>query len=186
MVITLGAHDRSECCYSLQYVDHHDDTRATTNPWTMRHSLVYQKFDTRTLKCSCIMIRPSYHMELSLRSVLEGDIELALKFNSEWTNIHCLFFTSLAENWSQLINYLDMRVTDMVSPTDLEGLETKFLAVQNRDPVTLARKSGPHTMVLRRVKIGHQRFKLLGGSDHQSSKSAESEYKGDKGDHRPD
>lgn len=112
------------------------------------------------------MIRPSYHMELSLRSVLEGDIESALKFNGEWTNLHCLFFTSLAENWSQLINYLDMRVTDMVSPIDFEGLETKHLAVQNRDPVTLARKPGSDIMVLRRVEIGHQRSTLPGGSDH--------------------
>ena len=54
-------------------------------------------------------------MEQQLRSILEGYTESALEFNDKWTNPHLLFFGSLSENWNDYINYLDMRVTTLVS-----------------------------------------------------------------------
>ena len=103
-----------ECCYSLKYVDNHDDSRNTVNPWSMRQTLVYHKFKLTTRQCSCFLVRISCDMELQLRSVLEGDIKSALDFTAGWTNVHLLFFGSLIGNWSRYIAYIDMRVTYLV------------------------------------------------------------------------
>ena len=103
-----------ECCYSLKYVDNHDDSRDTVNPWSMRQTLVYHKFNLTTKQCSCFLVRVSCDMEHQLRSVLQGDIESALEFTAGWANIHLLFFGSLIGNWNHCIAYLDMRVTYLV------------------------------------------------------------------------
>ena len=103
-----------ECCYSLKYVDNHDDSRDTVNPWSMRQTLVYHKFNLSTKQCSYFLVRVSCDMELQLRSVLQGDIASALEFTDGWTNIHLLFFGSLIGNWNHCIAYIDMRITYLV------------------------------------------------------------------------
>ena len=111
---TIGPHCASECCYSLKYADHHDDTRDGTNPWSMRSAVVWQRFDTRTLQNKHIVIRESNHMELELRSILQGSAQVAKDFASQWLNIHILYFNSIIGNWTRFVSYLDKRVTDTV------------------------------------------------------------------------
>jgi hypothetical protein len=53
-------------------------------------------------------------MEKSLQSVLEADQGLVSRFKADWRNVHALFMETLEENWREYINFLDMKVTELV------------------------------------------------------------------------
>ena len=53
-------------------------------------------------------------MEDRLRNVLERSQTSAESFNSKWTNIHRLYLESLGENWRNYINYIDLKVAELV------------------------------------------------------------------------
>ena len=106
--------ERIEFCYLLKVVDRHDDTRVDVNPWSIRQTAVYQKFNITTRQSCHITVRLASEMETRLRRILEGDRDQAADFNSHWKNFHLLCLGSLSESWRQYINFLDMRITQLV------------------------------------------------------------------------
>lgn len=53
-------------------------------------------------------------MQVALKDTLQGALEVARGFTSEWGEIHLLFLHTLNENWRQYINYLDQEVSKIV------------------------------------------------------------------------
>jgi len=104
----------TETSYILKVVDRHDDTRDEVNPWSIRQTAIYQKFHTTTKQSCHITVRFSIEMENRLRTILEGSRDKAADFNSDWKNFHLLCLRSLCESWRQYINFLDLKVTELV------------------------------------------------------------------------
>lgn len=103
----------------LKYVEKHDDSpEVSSNPWTIRQTVIYQRFDCRSLQSNHIFVRLSMSTRCALQDVLQSDHDAGeiCQFISRWGSIHVLFLRTLNENWRQYINYLDGEVESIVRP----------------------------------------------------------------------
>ncbi|KAH7143768.1 hypothetical protein EDB81DRAFT_842978 [Dactylonectria macrodidyma] len=122
-----GAMNAFESCYLLKYIGLREDASKGTNPWSIRHSLIYQKVDFKTCETNHILIRIPETMENRLGESVLKDTELASDFVKKWAQLHSMSFGSVGDNLRQFINYLDEEVTSIFERIALAGVEPDIL-----------------------------------------------------------
>ncbi|KAH7159766.1 hypothetical protein B0J13DRAFT_616567 [Dactylonectria estremocensis] len=122
-----GAMNAFESCYLLKYVGLREDASKGTNPWSIRHSLIYQKVDFKTCETDHILLRIPETMENRLGESVLKDTELARDFVRKWAQLHSMSFSSVGDNLRRFINYLDEEVTGIFERIALAGVEPDIL-----------------------------------------------------------
>ncbi|KAJ4098276.1 hypothetical protein NW756_002860 [Fusarium oxysporum] len=120
---STGSLSSFECSYLLKYIEKRDDARPGSNPWSIRHALIYQKVSHEESELSHILIRlPLAVKKLLGSSVLNRGGESS-NFIEDWTNIHITCFSSVDHNLHQFINYLDEEVDKLFKRVIMAGVE---------------------------------------------------------------
>ncbi|KAG5765857.1 hypothetical protein H9Q72_006061 [Fusarium xylarioides] len=94
-----------ESSYLLKYIEKRIDARPGSNPWSIRHTLIYQRVSIEENKLSHILIR------------------LPTAFIEDWTNLHITCFCSVDHNLHQFINYLDEEIDKLFKRVIMAGVE---------------------------------------------------------------
>ncbi|KNB12399.1 hypothetical protein FOXG_12004 [Fusarium oxysporum f. sp. lycopersici 4287] len=120
---STGSLSSFECSYLLKYIEKRDDARPGSNPWSIRHALIYQKVSHEESELSHILIRlPLAVKKLLGSSVLNRSGESS-NFVEDWTNLHITCFSSVDHNLHQFINYLDEEVDKLFKRVIMAGVE---------------------------------------------------------------
>ncbi|EGU81490.1 hypothetical protein FOXB_08000 [Fusarium oxysporum f. sp. conglutinans Fo5176] len=120
---STGSLSSFECSYLLKYIEKRDDARPGSNPWSIRHALIYQKVSHEESELSHILIRlPLAVKKLLGSSVLNRSGESS-SFIEDWTNLHITCLSSVDHNLHQFINYLDEEVDKLFKRVIMAGVE---------------------------------------------------------------
>ena len=103
-----------ESCYLLKYVGKRGGATPGTNPWSIRHALIYQKTSSTTECVSNLLIRLPDKVKQQLSDCLTSDETGPTEFVNDWTRLHAACFSSVDDDMRQFINYLDEEVTKVV------------------------------------------------------------------------
>ncbi|KAL9561693.1 hypothetical protein ACKAV7_014249 [Fusarium commune] len=122
-VDSTGSLSSFECSYLLKYIEKRDDARPGSNPWSIRHALIYQKVSHEESKLCHILIRIPFAVKKLLgSSVLDRSGESS-SFIEDWTNLHVTCFSSVDHNLHQFINYLDEEIDKLFKRVIMAGVE---------------------------------------------------------------
>ncbi|KAF4475782.1 hypothetical protein FAGAP_12629 [Fusarium agapanthi] len=122
-VSSAGILSSFECSYLLKYIEKRDGARPGSNPWSIRHTLIYQKVSVEENKLTHILIRLPLAVKKFLgSSVLKISRERS-QFIEDWTNLHITCFSSVDHNLHQFINYLDEEIDKLFKRVILAGVE---------------------------------------------------------------
>ncbi|KAG5777920.1 hypothetical protein H9Q73_008423 [Fusarium xylarioides] len=112
-----------ESSYLLKYIEKRIDARPGSNPWSIRHTLIYQRVSIEENKLSHILIRlPTAVKKLLGSSILKITRERS-QFIEDWTNLHITCFCSVDHNLHQFINYLDEEIDKLFKRVIMAGVE---------------------------------------------------------------
>ncbi|KAF5635795.1 hypothetical protein F52700_5107 [Fusarium sp. NRRL 52700] len=112
-----------ECSYLLKYIERRDDARPGSNPWAIRHALIYQRVSYKESKLSHILIRlPTAVKKLLSTSILKLDRQDS-QFIEDWTNLHITCFCSVDHDLHRFINYLDEEIDKLFKRVIMAGVE---------------------------------------------------------------
>ncbi|KAF5003356.1 hypothetical protein FDECE_10086 [Fusarium decemcellulare] len=111
-----------ESCYLLKYVGKRDGATPGTNPWSIRHALIYQKVSREATRVSHILIRVPENVKQQLGSHLLRDDGNVMEFAQDWTHIHTACFSSVDRDLREFINYLDEEITKVFERVIMSGL----------------------------------------------------------------
>jgi len=107
---------RTEMCYLLKYVDKKENANKASNPWSIRHALIYQKSALETESNEYIFARLSDFLGETFRSLLSKTrAQIPPITSPHWTEIQALCFRSVINNWRSYINWIDQEVSVIVS-----------------------------------------------------------------------
>lgn len=102
-----------EICYNLKYAE--KNNRLPEDPWSVRQTCVYQKFEYDCKRSTWILVQPSERARNRLQEVFKSrtteDIDRSVH---NPLDIHLLFISASAENWRWYFNYLEESLIDMV------------------------------------------------------------------------
>ncbi|KAK4167861.1 hypothetical protein QBC43DRAFT_125351 [Cladorrhinum sp. PSN259] len=119
-----GVIERSEICYLLKYVGRRENARLGTDPWSVRHALVYQQTDLNSHQSNHILIRiPEVAKSRLEERLLDRDPQQACEFVNNWTGLHTLCFDSVQDSLRQCTNYFDQEITSVFKRLLLSGIE---------------------------------------------------------------
>ncbi|KAI1044238.1 hypothetical protein LB505_008657 [Fusarium chuoi] len=122
-VDSTGSLSLFECSYLLKYIERRDDARPGSDPWSIRHAVIYQKVSHQESKLHHILIRlPLAVKKLLGSSVLDRSGESS-SFIEDWTHIHIACFSSVDHNLHQFINYLDEEIDKLFKRVIMAGVE---------------------------------------------------------------
>ncbi|KAF5647073.1 hypothetical protein F25303_5246 [Fusarium sp. NRRL 25303] len=109
--------------YLLKYIERRDDARPGSDPWSIRHAVIYQKVSHQESKLHHILIRlPLAVKKLLGSSVLDRSGESS-SFIEDWTHLHIACFSSVDHNLHQFINYLDEEIDKLFKRVIMAGVE---------------------------------------------------------------
>ncbi|MCJ1357728.1 MAG: hypothetical protein MMC33_007724 [Icmadophila ericetorum] len=117
-----GALESVESCYLLKYVEPHEDSGPTINPYSIRHAAVYQKYLVASRQSKSILIRLSREMQEQLGNRLRST-DFPFESLTQWSTIHLLCLGSLANGWRQFINYLDEEVDKLFTKVIITSVD---------------------------------------------------------------
>ncbi|KAF8251002.1 hypothetical protein K440DRAFT_638836 [Wilcoxina mikolae CBS 423.85] len=117
-----------EFCYCLRYVAKHD--REQQNPWSLRQTAVYQRYDSTSQSSKWILIQPSESLRVELAEYLESEVIMtgsAIIADCNAHTVHVMIFSSTERGWREYMNYLQ---------AELNVLEKKavYSSVKKHDP----------------------------------------------------
>ncbi|KAH7006596.1 hypothetical protein EDB82DRAFT_544376 [Fusarium venenatum] len=115
-----------ESCYLLKYIDRRDIVRQCVNPWTIRHALIYQKFDRIDSRTSHLLARLPTAVSRLLGESIGNSGEKSV-FVQDWSHLHTTCFSSINDNLRKFINYLDHEITDLFHRVIMAGVEPEKL-----------------------------------------------------------
>jgi hypothetical protein len=100
-----------EFVYNLRYPEEHG--RDLRDPWSMRHTAIYQKYDVEKDTSVWILLQPSKACYQQLRQIFLSDKFGSLQKHRKhfW---HMLFMWSFEQNWRDYINFLEKDLTTLV------------------------------------------------------------------------
>jgi hypothetical protein len=98
----------------LKYAELHDDIREGINPWSIRHTAIYEKRNLESRAITAILIRPSQDMSALLKLAMEEEPTTVLNNCGEMGSLHILMTASLYTGWKGFINYMDGQVSELV------------------------------------------------------------------------
>lgn len=102
-----------EICYNIKYVEKNE--RLENDPWSVRQTCVYQKFEYSKKSSTWILVQPSEKVQSRLPEVFKArtteDIENSVH---NPLDVHLVFLSAAAENWRWYYNSLEEKLADMV------------------------------------------------------------------------
>ncbi|KAK6538857.1 hypothetical protein TWF694_010417 [Orbilia ellipsospora] len=105
--------------YLFKYVDPHNH-KTPKDPFAIRQTGVYHKYDPQTKRSTWIFIQPSESLKERLEALFtrykDNPIDLALQ-----VEIHFLVFTHGARNWRPYINYLEELFDEISKSSNASG-----------------------------------------------------------------
>lgn len=110
---TAHTHDfvSVELAYNLRYAHKHG--RQLRDPWSIRHSAIYQRCEQKTKSTCCVIIQPSEAFYCQLKQLLH--LNGARSAPAITAVIHSAFLWDTERNWRQYINYLEKDLSTLVS-----------------------------------------------------------------------
>ncbi|MCJ1250174.1 hypothetical protein MMC30_007400 [Trapelia coarctata] len=110
-----------ECAYGLRYVELNH--RQTTEPWSIRQTVVYHKFITETQSSTWLMIAPSESTQLQWDRYLKSFRDISKTNPFEF---HVILLDTALANWRPYVISLTQRITResdrlVVADVDAEG-----------------------------------------------------------------
>ncbi|KAJ3527466.1 hypothetical protein NM208_g10686 [Fusarium decemcellulare] len=130
-VITLdnvGAWASFECCYLLKYVERRRRVMTGTNPWSIRHALIYQKISHESKRASHILIRLPERVKQELRDHTTPNGTGSVAFIEDWVHLHSTCFSSIDDDLREYINFLDEEVTKVFEHVIMPSLNSAELS----------------------------------------------------------
>lgn len=102
-----------EICYNIKYAER--NYRLPDEPWSVRQTCIYQKFERSKKSSTWILVQPSEKMQSRIREVfkartmedIEGSVHNPL-------DLHLVFLSAAAENWRWYYNSLENALVEMV------------------------------------------------------------------------
>lgn len=98
--------------YNLRYADKHGRDRK--NPWSIRHTAIYQRFNSATKSSIWILLQPSEVSYKDLKDAVE-DFDNTTHLDQSKLLLHELFFWNANKNWRDYINFLQKELLTLVS-----------------------------------------------------------------------
>ncbi|KAJ8124953.1 hypothetical protein O1611_g8688 [Lasiodiplodia mahajangana] len=95
------AGDEVETCYMLHFFENNGKTEG--DPWSIRQTAVYHRYDASGDQSSWILVKPSAHLEEPIQAELEGVSRHALSGESRAARLHVLFINFTLRNWPDYI-----------------------------------------------------------------------------------
>lgn len=92
-----------EFMYNLRYADKHGLDRK--NPWSIRHTAIYQQFNSVTQSSIWILLQPSEASYRDFKDALEH-LDCTTLSGQSKLFLHELFFWNADRNWRDYINFL--------------------------------------------------------------------------------
>ncbi|KAI0543382.1 hypothetical protein F4679DRAFT_120583 [Xylaria curta] len=90
-----------ETCYVLHFFENNGKTEG--DPWSIRQTAVYCRYDASGDQSSWILIKPSLNLEELIQAELEGVSRLALSGESRAARLNVLFINFTLRNWPDYI-----------------------------------------------------------------------------------
>lgn len=110
----------AEMCYLLKYVDKKEKPGKTSNPWSIRQALIYQKSRLDTGSNEYIFVRLPELLGDMFRSLLsKSRAQTSTTTSPNWTEVQSLCFRSVIGNWRSYINWIDQEVSVIVSISNI-------------------------------------------------------------------
>lgn len=102
-----------EICYNIKYVE--KNNRLPDNPWSIRKTGIYQKFEYLKKSSTWILVQPSEQVQRRVREVFKARTAENIE-NSVHNplDIHLVFLSAAAENWRWYYNSLEEALVDRV------------------------------------------------------------------------
>ncbi|KAH9214233.1 hypothetical protein DL95DRAFT_504108 [Leptodontidium sp. 2 PMI_412] len=99
-----------ELAYNLRYADKHG--RQLRDPWSIRHSAIYQRCEQKAKSTCCVIIQPSETFYCQLKQLLHlGNGTRSAPATT--AVIHSAFLWDTERNWRQYINYLEKELSTL-------------------------------------------------------------------------
>ncbi|KUJ08141.1 uncharacterized protein LY89DRAFT_350958 [Mollisia scopiformis] len=164
-----------ELAYNVRYAHKHG--RQLRDPWSIRHSAIYQRYEQKTNSTHWVIIQPSESFYCQLKQFLHPNRTTSALETA--AVIHSAFLWDGGRNWRQYINYLEKELSNLEDKSLLsriglslrEDFSISFLDVQR----LLALRKKMHkcsTIMDISMDIGqsHESLwqKVLGMPDHPS------------------
>jgi hypothetical protein len=112
-----------EFCYCLRYIAKHG--REQQNPWSLRQTAVYQRYDSTSRTSKWMIIQPSERLQVELTEYLElkdtitGSVTIT---SCDAHTVHAMVFSSTERNWREYMNTLQRELSILVSTGDFIDL----------------------------------------------------------------
>ncbi|RSL86678.1 hypothetical protein CDV31_016366 [Fusarium ambrosium] len=155
-----------ELCYMLKYVARREDATPGTNPWSIRHALIHQKYNLESKRASNIVIRLPERVKDALGDLEKEDDEMG-RVARDWTWLHIACFNSVDHDMRQFINYLDEEITKVFDRVIMSGVEptklNQFDSVEqtSKDLKTLQYLSDQSRRLINVIELNMETIKCL-------------------------
>ena len=109
-----------ESCFLWKYVEPGgSDGRY---PYSIRQTLIYQKFETKTKQSTNVIIRIPYKLAARMKSALTSSDGNKHHLLDRWTGLQMMCAASGVDEWRDFINYLDHEVSKLFDDLILSGV----------------------------------------------------------------
>ncbi|KAH0613689.1 uncharacterized protein H6S33_005575 [Morchella sextelata] len=110
----------SEICYNIKFAEEHGrkekEDEPPKDPWSIRQTCIYQKFEYEKKSSTWIMVQPSDKATTRLNEVFKARAEEYIEDTvHNPMDIHLVFLSGAAENWRWYYNYLENKLYDMTT-----------------------------------------------------------------------
>ena len=112
LLIDVFSLTTAECAYALRYIELNH--RSTKNPWSLRQTAVYQRYNSKSESSTWVIISASEKMEICLDRYLKSKHAFGTQNPFE---IHLLLLETALANWRPFIISLTQKINEQVSLT---------------------------------------------------------------------
>lgn len=102
-----------EICYNIKYVER--NYRLPDEPWSVRQTCIYQKFEYSKKSSTWILVQPSEQVQSRIREVFRSRTteDIGDSVHNP-LDMHLVFLSAAAENWRWYYNSLEEKLVEMV------------------------------------------------------------------------
>ena len=111
-IIRKRSYDWKELCYTLRYYE--ENGRASGNPWSLRQTAVYQKYDRQEDRWTWFLIQPSHSFLSQLESSLRQDATCQSRCTSDPLFIHKMCLTLGLSSFGEYVDAVHSDVVQLV------------------------------------------------------------------------
>lgn len=109
----FDTYGKVEICYNIKYVE--KNYRLPDEPWSIRQTCIYQKFEYSKKSSTWILVQPSGQVQSRIQEVFKArTVEDIEKSVHNPLDLHLVFLSAAAENWRWYYNSLEEALVEMV------------------------------------------------------------------------